>query len=161
MIVANGWEVGVITDPKAGDPSLKDKLGVFPIPSHTAGKTAPVFLGGSDLGISAKSKMQGLAQEWVKLLAGVKFQTQMATVGQVIPNNTTLLDLNANNPLLGTFAAAAKNSRFVPNSPNWANVESANVLQDMLVSIFTGKQTIPAATSAASSQISTILNAKS
>jgi len=31
----------------------------------------------------------------------------------------------------------------------------------MLVSIFTGKQTIPAATSAASSQISTILNAKS
>jgi N,N'-diacetylchitobiose transport system substrate-binding protein len=161
MIVANGWEVGVITDPKAGDPSLKDKLGVFPIPSHTAGKTAPVFLGGSDLGISAKSKMQGLAQEWVKLLAGVKFQTQMATVGQVIPNNTTLLDLNANNPLLGTFAAAAKNSRFVPNSPNWANVESANVLQDMLVSIFTAKQTIPAATSAASSQIGTILNAKS
>ena len=161
MIVANGWEVGVITDPKAGDPSLKDKLGVFPIPSHTAGKTAPVFLGGSDLGISAKSKMQGLAQEWVKLLAGVKFQTQMATVGQVIPNNTTLLDLNANNPLLGTFAAAAKNSRFVPNSPNWANVESANVLQDMLVSIFTGKQTIPAATGAASSQITTILNTKS
>ena len=161
MIIANGWETGVILDPKSGDPSLKDKLGVFPIPSHTAGKTAPVFLGGSDLGISAKSKMQGLAQEWVKLLAGVKFQTQMATVGQVIPNNTTLLDLNANNPLLGTFAAAAKNSRFVPNSPNWANVESANVLQDMLVSIFTGKQTIPAATSAASSQISTILNAKS
>jgi len=160
MIVANGWEVGVITDPKAGDPALKDKLGVFPIPSHTAGKTAPVFLGGSDLGIAAKSKMQGLAQEWVKLLAGVKFQTQMATVGQVIPNNTTLLDLNANNPLLGTFAAAAKNSRFVPNSPNWANVESGNVLQDMLVSIFTGKQAIPAATAAASSQVTTILNAK-
>jgi N,N'-diacetylchitobiose transport system substrate-binding protein len=160
MIIANGWEVGVITDPKAGDPSLKDKLGVFPIPSHTAGKTAPVFLGGSDLGIAAKSKMQGLAQEWVKLLAGVKFQTQMATVGQVIPNNTTLLDLNANNPLLGTFAAAAKNSRFVPNSPNWANVESGNVLQDMLVSIFTGKQGIPAATAAASTQVTTILNAK-
>ena len=126
MIVANGWEVGVITDPKAGDPSLKDKLAAL------------------------KS-----------ISVAVKFQTQMATVGQVIPNNTTLLDLNANNPLLGTFAAAAKNSRFVPNSPNWANVESANVLQDMLVSIFTGKQTIPAATSAASSQISTILNAKS
>ena len=161
MIIANGWEVGQVIDPKAGgDSSLKDKLGVFPIPSHTAGKTAPVFLGGSDLGIAAKSKMQGLAQEWVKLLAGVKFQTQMATVGQVIPNNTTLLDLNANNPLLGTFAAAAKNSRFVPNSPNWANVESGNVLQDMLVSIFTGKQAIPAATSAASAQVATILNAK-
>src|SRR5438477_7970891 len=29
MIIANGWEVGVLTDPKAGDPSLKDKLGAF------------------------------------------------------------------------------------------------------------------------------------
>src|SRR6266700_1681072 len=33
MIIANGWEVGVITDPKAGDPTLKDKLGAFAIPS--------------------------------------------------------------------------------------------------------------------------------
>jgi len=56
------------------------------------------------------------------------------------------------------FAAAAKNSRFTPNSPNWANVESANVLQDMLVSIFTGKSSIPSATSAASDKITTILN---
>ena len=64
MIVANGWEVGVITDPKGGDPNLKDKLGAFPIPSHNAGQTAPVFLGGSDLGIAAKSKNQALANEW-------------------------------------------------------------------------------------------------
>src|SRR5438045_4628965 len=49
MIIANGWEVGVITDPKAGHPALKDKLGAFPIPSHNAGQTAPAFLGGSDV----------------------------------------------------------------------------------------------------------------
>src|SRR6184192_1056091 len=42
MIVANGWEVGVITDKKAGDTTLTDKLGAFPIPSHNSGKTAPV-----------------------------------------------------------------------------------------------------------------------
>src|SRR5438128_6215259 len=65
MIIANGWEVGVITDPKAGDPSLKDKLGAFPTPSHTAGQTAPVFLGGSDLGVAAKSQHRDLANEWV------------------------------------------------------------------------------------------------
>src|SRR6266567_4789544 len=35
MIIANGWEVGVITDPKAGNPALADKLGAFPIPSHS------------------------------------------------------------------------------------------------------------------------------
>src|SRR6266567_4011453 len=64
MIIANGWEVGVITDPKAGNPALADKLGAFPIPSHSAGQTAPVFLGGSDLGIAAKSQHQDLAREW-------------------------------------------------------------------------------------------------
>src|SRR5881397_4132575 len=56
MIIANGWEVGVILDPKAGNPALKDQLGAFPIPSHTSGQTAPVFLGGSDLGVAARSK---------------------------------------------------------------------------------------------------------
>jgi len=156
MIVANGWEVGVILDPKSGDPTLKDKLDAFPIPSHIAGQTAPVFLGGSDLGIAAKSQHQALAQEWAGLLGGTKFQSQMVTVGGVIPNTTSLVSLSTGLP--AKFAAAAKVSRFTPNSPNWGNVESANVLQDMLVSIFTGKATIPAATSAASDKITTILN---
>ncbi|HEY4028321.1 MAG TPA: sugar ABC transporter substrate-binding protein [Candidatus Dormibacteraeota bacterium] len=161
MLVANGWEIGVITDPKTGDPSLKDKLGVFPIPSHTAGQTAPVFLGGSDLGIAARSRAQDLAQEWVGLLTGKKWQTQMATVGLVIPNTTALLSANDGQPLIGTFASAARNSRFVPNSPNWANVESANVIPDMLVSIFTGKASVADATKSASGQVTQILNGKS
>src|SRR6266478_3719135 len=156
MIIANGWEVGVITDPKSGDPTLLPKLGAFPIPSHTAGQTAPVFLGGSDLGVSAKSQHQDLAREWIKLLGGTKFQSQMVTVGGVIPNTTSLVSLSSGLPAI--FAAAAKNSRFTPNSPNWANVESSNVLQDMLVSIFTGKSSIQSATSAASDKITTILN---
>jgi N,N'-diacetylchitobiose transport system substrate-binding protein len=156
MIIANGWEVGVITDPKSGDPSLKDKLDAFPIPSHTPGQSAPVFLGGSDLAIAAHSKQQALAREWVGLLGGTKFQSQMVTVGGVIPNTTSLVSLSTGLP--AKFAAAAKVSRFTPNSPNWANVESSNVLQDMLVSIFTGKSSIPSATSAASDKITTILN---
>jgi len=156
MIVANGWEVGVITDPKAGDPTLKDKLGVFPIPSHNAGQTAPVFLGGSDLGIAAKSKNQALANEWVGLLTGNKHMNEMATVGGVIPNTTSMLNLGTG--LNATFYAAAKNSRFVPNSPNWASVENANVIPDMLVSIFTGKASVADATKAASDKITTTLN---
>src|ERR1700694_737790 len=156
MIIANGWEVGVITDPKAGDPSLKDKLGVFPIPSHTAGQTAPVFLGGSDLGIAAKSKNQALANEWVGLLTGTKHMADMATVGCVIPNTTSMLNLGTG--LNATFFAAAKNSRFVPNPPNWASVENANVIPDMLVSIFTGKASVADATKAASDKITTTLN---
>src|SRR5947207_4335201 len=156
MIIANGWEVGVITDPKAGNPALKDKLGAFPIPSHTSGQTAPVFLGGSDLGVAAKSKHVSLANEWVGMLTGQKHMSDMATVGGVIPNTTSLLNLGTG--LNTVFFSAAKNSRFVPNSQNWASVESANVLPDMLVKIFTKQQSVADATSAASSRISTILN---
>ena len=156
MIIANGWEVGVITDPKAGNPALADKLGAFPIPSHTSGQTAPVFLGGSDFGVAAKSQHQDLANAWVQMFTNNKFMTQMATVGGVIPNTTSLLNLGTG--LNAVFYAAAKNSKFVPNSQNWANVENANVLPDMLVKIFTGQQAIPDATSAASTRITAILN---
>src|SRR5947209_5422571 len=156
MIIANGWEVGVITDPKAGDPSLKDKLGAFPIPSHTAGQTAPAFLGGSDLAVAAKSKLQDVANAWVQTFTDQKNMAQMATVGGVIPNTTSMLNLGTG--INATFYGAAKNSKFVPNSQNWASVENANVLPDMLVKIFTKQQAIPDATASASSRITTLLN---
>jgi N,N'-diacetylchitobiose transport system substrate-binding protein len=161
MIVANGWEKGVILDPKQGNPKLEKDLAAFPLPSRTSGQTAPVFLGGSDLGVAAKSKNQDLALDWVKLLSGTKFQTQMATVGGVIPNSTTLLDLHADDPYLSVFDATAKNSRFTPTSPNWANVEAANVLPDMLVSIFTERASIADATKEASTRITDVLNSGS
>ena len=156
MIIANGWEVGVITDPKAGNPALADKLGAFPIPSHTSGQTAPVFLGGSDFGVAAKSKHSDLANAWVQEFTSSKFMTQMATVGGVIPNTTSMLSLGTG--INATFYNAAKNSKFVPNSENWANVENANVLPDMLVKIFTNQQSVADATSAASDRITSILN---
>ena len=156
MIIANGWEVGVITDAKAGDPTLKDKLGAFPIPSHNSGQTAPVFLGGSDFGVAARSKHSAAANAWVQMFTDNKHMTEMATVGGVIPNTTSLLGLGTG--LNGVFYSAAKNSKFVPNSPNWANVENANVLPDMLVKILTKQQSIADAASAASTRIGTILN---
>jgi N,N'-diacetylchitobiose transport system substrate-binding protein len=156
MIIGNGWEVGVITDPKAGDPKLADKLGAFPIPGSKPGQTAPVFLGGSDLGVAKNSKHQNLANAWVALLTGNKHMAEMATVGGVIPNTTSMLNLGSG--LNAVFFGAAKNSRFVPNSQNWASVENANVLPDMLVKIFTKQMAIPDATKSASDKITTILN---
>jgi N,N'-diacetylchitobiose transport system substrate-binding protein len=157
MIIDPGWQVGVILDPKTGDPKLKDKIGVFPIPGKTADKSAPVFLGGSTLSVSAGSKNPDLATEWLKLLASEKYQTDLAKAGN-IPNTTTLLDVKKDDPILSVFFEAAKNSRFTPATPNWANVESSTILQDMLVSIFTGKKSIEAATKEASAAITTTLN---
>jgi N,N'-diacetylchitobiose transport system substrate-binding protein len=80
----------------------------------------------------------------------------------VLPNTTSLLDaMAAAQPANAATANAAKNSWFVPMAPGWASVESGSVLQQMLVSIATGKATIDAAAKAADAQIAQQLNSAS
>jgi len=155
MIIDAGWKVGTV---EKAHPQLKGQIGVFPVPSKNAGQTAPVFLGGSNLAISAGSDAPGLAYEWIKILAGTKAQTDLATTGGVIPNSTSLLTLHAKDPVLSVFDLAAKNSRSTPSTPKWANVESGTVLQDMLVSIFSGKKSVADATADATEAITKTLN---
>jgi len=151
MIVGNLWEIGVVT--QAG-PKLKDKLGVFPIPSATAGKTAPVFLGGSDLAIPAGSKNQDLAYDYLKLLTSQKYQDRLAKENGAIPNSTTFADATASNPSLSVGTKAAENSFMTPVTPAWAAVEaSPNPLKDMLTKILSGKASIQQASTEASTLI--------
>jgi N,N'-diacetylchitobiose transport system substrate-binding protein len=158
-IIANGWEWGYSLDPKVGNPSLASKIGAYPMPSHTSGKYMPTFLGGSDLAVPVTSKNRALAIDWIKAFTSTTSMRALATAGGVIPNTTTLVSINASKPQLAPFAEAAKSSWFVPTSPKWVNVESANVLQNMLVSIFTNRSSVPAAAKRASTQITSILNA--
>ncbi|HKV30382.1 MAG TPA: extracellular solute-binding protein [Candidatus Dormibacteraeota bacterium] len=153
MVIEAGWHVGVITKDK---PDLTNHLGVFPIPGASA--SAPVFLGGSNLGVGSKSKNQDLAVEYIKLLAGSKYQTQLAVQGGVIPNSTSLLNLHSSDPFLSVADTAAAHSWFVPNSPNWGSVESSNIPQDMLAKIFTGRASVADATKAADQAIADKLN---
>ncbi len=155
MIIDAGWKVGTV---EKAHPALKGQIGVFPVPSKNAGETAPVFLGGSNLAIPAGSDAPELAYEWIKILAGTKAQTDLATTGGVIPNSTSLLTLHAKDPVLSVFDQAAKNSRSTPSTPKWANVESGTVLQDMLVSIFSGKKSVADATTDATEAVTKTLN---
>lgn len=157
MMIANLWELGT-TESKSA--AIKGHLGVFAIPSSTAGKTAPVFLGGSNLGIAAGSKNQDLAVDWVKLLAGDKYQKLMIAAGNV-PNSknlaSTATSTNAN--LAVAAGAAAAGSKVTPQDPRWASVESgANPLKDMLTKVLTGKASIADAAKAADEEISARMN---
>ncbi|MGH3104609.1 MAG: extracellular solute-binding protein [Gaiellaceae bacterium] len=158
-IIANGWEWGYSLDPKVGNPKLAPTLGAYPMPSHTKGKFMPTFLGGSDLAVPVSSKNKALAIDWIKAFTSTGSQRQLANVGKVIPNTTSLASIHSGNPQLAPFAQAARSSWFVPTSPNWVNVESANILQNMLVSIFTGRSSVAAAAKRASTQITNTLNA--
>jgi N,N'-diacetylchitobiose transport system substrate-binding protein len=157
--IGNGWEWPYALDPKVGNPKLAPAMGAYPMPSHIRGRYMPTFLGGSNLAIPITSKQVSLAADWMKAYTSTSSERALATIGKVIPNTTTLARINATNPQLAPFANAAKYSWFVPTSPNWANVESANVLPNMLVSIFTGRASVASAANKASKQITQILNA--
>jgi N,N'-diacetylchitobiose transport system substrate-binding protein len=156
-IAGNGWEVGAVTDPKTGNPKLAPDLSTFPFPGTSAGSYTPSFLGGSDLAVPAKAQNAGLGATWIKYFTDTASQTALAKFA--IPNTTSLLSVYEKQSQANqSTGEAAKNTWFVPNTPNWANVESGNILQNMLESIATGKASIAAATKTADGQIDKTLN---
>jgi N,N'-diacetylchitobiose transport system substrate-binding protein len=154
--IGPGWQYGYALDKKAGNPKLKPVMAAFAMPSATPGKTMPAFLGGSDLAIPAASENRELAIDWIKEFTNNAAMAELAKVGN-LPNTTSLLNLVKGTP--GTqLAQAARVTWFVPTAKNWTNVEKANVLQTMLTDIVTGKKSVKAAATSASSQITSILN---
>ena len=85
---------------------------------------------------------------------------QLTSSAGVIPNTTSLVGINASKPALAPFAKAATSSWFVPTAPNWVNVENAQILQNMLAEIMTGRRSVKSAADRASAQITQILNAR-
>lgn len=157
--IGNGWEWPYALDPKLGNPALKDSINAYPMPSHTKGQYMPTFLGGSNLGVPVTSKNKTLASDWIAAFTSTSNETLMASAGGVVPNTTSLAKVNAAKPTLAPFAEAAKSSWFVPSTPNWANVESANVLQNMLTNILRHPSKTKDYAKKASDQITEILNA--
>jgi N,N'-diacetylchitobiose transport system substrate-binding protein len=153
----NGWEWPYALDAKVGNPALAKDMAAYPMPSHVKGRIMPTFIGGSDLGVPVTTKNQSLAVDWIKAFTGTAAQAEVVKGGQ-IANTTKLLSASKSNPKLAPFARAASSGWFVPNSPNWTNVENANVLQNMLVKIATGRASVRAAATSASNQITRILN---
>jgi N,N'-diacetylchitobiose transport system substrate-binding protein len=156
--IGNGWEWPYALDPKLGNPALKDSIGAYPMPSHVTGRYMPTFLGGSNLGVPVTSKNKALASDWIAAYTSTANETLMASAGGVIPNTTSLAKVNASKPTLAPFAEAAKYSWFVPSTPSWANVESANVLQNMLSNILRHPSKTKDYAKKASDQITQILN---
>src|SRR5437870_2113470 len=155
--IGNGWEWPYPLDSKVGNPDLAPVMGAYPMPSHVKGRAMPTFLGGSDLAVPVTSKDKSLAIDWIAAFTSSAQERTIAGAGN-IPNATNLASFTAGNPKVAPFANAAKYSWFVPISPNWGTVESANVLQDMCQAIFSGRSSVAKATTTASKQITRILN---
>jgi N,N'-diacetylchitobiose transport system substrate-binding protein len=161
MFYGNAWEKGAAeqikkdpNDPNSPlvDTKVKGKLAAAPMPD------IPSFLGGSNLGVTAKSQNKELAAQWIKAFTD---STSMAGLikASALPNSTALLDKAAtDNPAIAPSALAAKSSWFTPNAEKWADVEKGNILQTMLTDILTGKKSVADGAKWADDQINTTLN---
>jgi N,N'-diacetylchitobiose transport system substrate-binding protein len=75
-----------------------------------------------------------------------------------LPNNNTQLATLKSDPATKVTATAAQSSWFVPTAPGWGTVEKQQILQDMLQSIGTGRQSVKAAAAAADTAIDKVIN---
>jgi N,N'-diacetylchitobiose transport system substrate-binding protein len=127
------------------NPAIKDDLGVFPFPSATAGKTQPVFLGGSDLGVAAKSRNQDLALQYLKTAADPAVQKDaIVGIDHWTPISTQIIDqVTPSLPALNAaFFTAAKSSGSTPATPGWATVESDKSINTFFADIATGRKSV-------------------
>lgn len=122
----------------------------FVMPSHSAGKPIPGFLGGSDLAIPAQSGSKSQAIQWIGDFTNTANEQSLQAKGN-IPNATNLLGNTVN-------ARAAARSWFVPQAKHWVDVENGNILRTMLAQILTGKLSVKQAAATASANIAYTLN---
>lgn len=157
MYIDGTWTLGTdITDNKA----LTGDIGTFILPGVNPGSEAPVFLGGSDLGIAKNSPNQAEALAWVKLYSGSANQLLQASNEGFIPNASNLVgQVNVSSNIKTYFKAAAV-SQFTPPVPGWATVEADDVMQDLLAQVAEGKQNVAQIAKQYDQKLDTLLNAQ-
>ncbi|WP_029067784.1 extracellular solute-binding protein [Jonesia quinghaiensis] len=127
MFIAPGWAAGLIE---------LDQWSAFALPGAEGG-AAPVFLGGSNIGISAASDNQTGAQQVMKLMLSEDYQLILAEAGltTIYPQHA---DLAAGDPVKEASAAAAADGKITPASPQWAAFEETKTMEEMFFEIANG-----------------------
>lgn len=127
MFIAPGWAAGSIT---------AKNWSAFALPGADGG-TAPVFLGGSNIGISAKSKNPEAAEGVLKLMLSKEYQLILAEagLGTIYPDNAKLA---AGDPVKEASVASSLNGVITPASPKWAAFEETKQMEELFFEIAKG-----------------------
>jgi N,N'-diacetylchitobiose transport system substrate-binding protein len=157
-IIANSWEIGTV---EAAKKLAASDLGTFVLPGKS-GKNQPVFLGGSDWGIAAKSKNADLAKYWTKIAASPAIQNDYVFGNDGwIPNSTQAAATAATKApeLNAAFFTAAKISSPTPAAAGWLTIEGDNSITQFFQTVTTGSSSVADAAKAFDTHLSTALNA--
>lgn len=139
-IIAPGWahwSIGDFVEEKTADDGSTvevrewndDTFGVFPLPGVTAGEAAPVFAGGSNIGISAKSENQAGAKELLRIIFSPEYQQLLGENG-LGPANTKYVDSLGDDIFAAALIESALSSKLTPAAPGWAAVEGQRILEE-------------------------------
>ncbi|MDR1634324.1 MAG: extracellular solute-binding protein [Bifidobacteriaceae bacterium] len=149
-IMAPGWAHWSIGDPVIGEDGQPErnpdgviirewnpaKFGVFALPGND-GKPAPVFAGGSNIGISAKSQHPEQAKSLMKIIFSDEYQQMLGGAG-LGPANSQFVDSLGTDEFAKALIDSALNSKLTPAAPGWAAVEASGNLEEFFGKIAQG-----------------------
>jgi N,N'-diacetylchitobiose transport system substrate-binding protein len=124
------WSIGDLKD-KDGKKVREwndDTFGVFVLPGND-GKPAPVFAGGSNIGISAKTKNPALAKDLMRIIFSPEYQQMLGKAG-LGPANSDYTSSLGDDQFAKATIESASNSKLTPAAPGWAAVESKTLMEE-------------------------------
>jgi N,N'-diacetylchitobiose transport system substrate-binding protein len=113
-----------------------EKFGVFALPGLDGG-AAPVFAGGSNIGISAASPNQDAAKQLMTIIFSDEYQTMLATAG-LGPANLDFTSALGDDEFAKINIEAASNSKLTPAAPGWAAVEGKQIYEEFFGKVNAG-----------------------
>ncbi|MDR6971394.1 extracellular solute-binding protein [Leifsonia shinshuensis] len=129
------WSIGDLSE-KDGKPvrTWNDAtFGTYVLPGND-GKPAPVFAGGSNIGISAKTKEPGLSKTLLKIIFSKEYQEMLGKNG-LGPANAKYTSSLGDDQFAKALIESASNSKLTPAAPGWASVEAGNVMEEFFSKI--------------------------
>lgn len=135
-IIAPGWAHWSIGDlmPDPADPTKTvatwndDVFGTFVLPGVDGG-VAPVFAGGSNIGISAASTHQAGARDLLRIIFSPEYQQMLGENG-LGPANLQYTSSLGDDEFAKALAESAAGSKLTPAAPGWAAVEASGLLEE-------------------------------
>ncbi len=133
-ILAPGWAHWSIGD-LDGETRVwnDDKFAAYPLPGND-GKPAPVFAGGSNVGISAKTQHPELAKELMRIIFSEEYQTMLGENG-LGPANSKFTSSLGDDQFAKALIDSASNSKLTPAAPGWAAIEAKNIMEEFFSQI--------------------------
>jgi len=143
-IIAPGWahwSIGDYTGDNDEGAEVREwndaTFGVFPLPGVESGTVAPVFAGGSNVGISAKSENQAGAKELLRIIFSDEYQSLLAKNG-LGPANVDFVGELGDDQFAKALVDSALSSKLTPAAPGWAAVEGQKILEEFFGKVAEG-----------------------